>query len=306
MLKKILNKFKLRNKKKRWFTFSEFKSSKSFKRRKWYNINLYKLLDLINSNNSKIFFITTGIIILIAILFWIFWPVLRVNKIEIVRKDYITNIDIAYKSIENIRWKSIFLVDFNNVKEKLKAYQKNISDIEVKISFPSTLKVLIWSYSPLFNIDIKGKNYIITENWVFLPIKKSSEIKNIDILYDKLNNIPILDYKKVLDSKYLKNINYLSNKIEENILNIKIKNILYYKNERELHITIESWTIIIFDLDSDIDKQVKKAVIFNKDHYRLNKWWIVYIDFRIKDKIYYCPMEEEQTCLWHLKRLYTK
>jgi len=303
MFKNILNKF---NKKRRNSFFIEKKKKKNiFKKRKLYNLNIWKIINYFsNIINTKIIYFSLIWIIFSLILFLIFGPFLKVKKIEILKTDYITNLDIAYKSIDNIREKSLFFLDFDNIKQNLKTYQKNIDKIWIKLILPNTIEITLSSYLDVFNTNINWKNYIVTENWVLVPNKTSPELKNIEIFHNKINKISILDYKKVFKTKYIKNINYLIYKLEENILNLKIDNLKYYKNERELHIVSNSWINMIFDLNSDIDYQIKSSVIFNKEHYSISKWWLVYIDFRIKNKIYYCSEEIINTCISHLKRLY--
>jgi len=307
MIKKILHLF---NKKKKYknkiIPYSFYRKWKKLNKRKKYNLKIN--LNIFNTNifkNSTI--INASIIfILLFVLFLIFWPLLRVNKIEIIRKDYLTNIDIAYKSLDFLRWKSIFLLNFDNIKTKLKNYQINIKDINIKLSFPDLLKIEIGSYTWLFNTNINNKNYIITENGVFIPIKKYSQIKDLKIVYKKIKNIPILDYKKVLSSKYLLKINYLINKLEENILSIKIKKSFYFKNERELHLVTKSWIRLIYDLSNTVDSQIKDTVILNKQYYKIYEGGLVYIDFRVKDKIYYCKDKIKQICLKNIDKIYNQ
>jgi len=305
MINKILSKLKRKKRYRNNIIPSFLSWQKSFKKRKWYSLKLDFILKKSNFNN-KILINTVFILLLVFILFLIFWPILRVKKIEITRKDYITNINIAYKSVDDIRWKSIFLVNFDNIKEKLKKYQPDIKDIKLKISFPNLLNIEIYSYSWVFNTNIKWNNYIITSNGILVPLKKYSEIKNIQIIYSKLDNIQIPDYKKVFDSKYINDINYIVNKLEENIVTIKIKTILYYVNEREVHLITDSGIRLIYNLIQNIDNQIKKTVILNKQYYKINKWWLVYIDFRVKDKIYYCSLKTETICKDYIKRIYMK
>jgi len=305
MIKNIFKKHKWHSRYRNNILNSFFDKSSYLKTKRWFrvNLNLFSLRGYIKNNNI-INIISWAIILIILLL--VLWPFLRVNKIEITKKDYITNINIAYKSIDYLRWKSIFLINFENIKNKLKKYQVNIKEVNVKLSLPESVKIEIWSYPWVFNTDIKNKNYIITENGVFIPMKKYSELRDIKIYYNKLNDIQIFDYKKILNEKYIIKINNLVNKLEENILSIKINSIYYFTNEREVHFVTKSWIRLIYDLDSSIDSQVKKTVILDKQNYEINKWNLVYIDFRIKDKIYYCDYKNKLICLKHIKRIYGK
>ena len=108
-------------------------------------------------------------------------------------------------------------------------------------------------------------------------------------------------------------MNYSTNKeiikkLEENIINLKIKNIYYYEVERELHIEIENWNILIFSIDDDIEaiEQIEKLVIFNKDYSSIIDKKIIYIDLRIKNKIFYCDEESSSICNENIKSIYNK
>jgi hypothetical protein len=80
------------------------------------------------------------------------------------------------------------------------------------------------------------------------------------------NNInKFLDYRKVFNEKYINNISTIINKLQKNILNIKIQELTYYTVERELHIRTKN-NLLIFSLDEDTNKQIEKIVIFHKQY----------------------------------------
>jgi K+ transporter len=112
-----------------------------------------------------------------------------------------------------------------------------------------------------------------------------------------------VDYKQIYSPENIKKIQKLVTKLEENIVNLKIKNIVYYVIEREVHIENES-NILLFSLEDDINTQIEKTAIFHKQHFSLNTNGLYYIDMRVPNKIFYCTRKEQNTCEKHLKRIY--
>ena len=222
------------------------------------------------------YYILLSILIISSILFIFFWSFFKIKIINIIKKDNITDINIAYKSIESIRWKHIFFIDKKDFSNKLITYQNNIKNIEINIILPNTLKILIESYKWIFKTTINNKNYIITENGALIELKNNMQrdnsswkiknnnniLKNITIISDLINN-SFLDYKIFFSENIINTISNSVKKLEENIINIGIKNLTYYELERELHMKLKNNTLLIFSLDWEIDNQIKKALIFN-------------------------------------------
>ena len=187
----------------------------------------------------------------------------------------------------------------------MQSYQKNIQESGIEIRLPNTIKILIWSYRQLFNTKIWEKNYIIVENWVLIPFKPSKQLKSLKIIWEIQNNW-IIDYRQVLVWEYLQNIEKIIEWLEKNIIWIKIKDLNYYITEREIHIFLENNNRLIFDLTENIKEQIEKIAIFNKEKFNLKNKKIFYIDIRIKNKIFYCPIEQELICNNNIKKIYTK
>jgi len=64
--------------------------------------------------------------------------------------DSITDINIAYKSIEDVYGMPIFSVETDKVLSELTSLQKNIKHANVSRLFPNGLKIIIESYKPQF------------------------------------------------------------------------------------------------------------------------------------------------------------
>ena len=80
----------------------------------------------------------------------------------------------------------------------------------------------------------------------------------------------------------------------------------YYDTEREFHIYGENNMRILFDLESDIASQVEKLIVFHKEEKDLTQGGIVYIDLRVKNKIFYCEIDEEYQCIQNLSSVYSQ
>ncbi len=255
-------------------------------------------------NNTTYYYILIIIILIIVVLYIIFWPIFRIKNIEIIKQDNITSMAIAYNATDKYRWESIFNIDKKDILTRLADYQQNIEDIKTDINLPNTLKILISSYKWLYNTTINWKTFIITKNWTLIPENYSKELK-ILIIKNKFNNNTFLDYKKVFDTEYINKISNISNSLEDNFINIKIDNLTYFVIERELHIETNNKITLMFDLNWDFKKQIEKLAIFNKDYLNISKNPIVYIDLRIKNKVFYCTTENEYQCIINIKKIYS-
>lgn len=243
--------------------------------------------------------------VIIITIFLILWPIFTVKYIEIIKKDNITNMNIAYKAVEDLRWEKLYKINELDIYNKFKNYQDNIKSISLKIQLPNTIKIEAESYKEIFNIIINNNTYILVENGTVIPSQASKSLKNLNVIM-KIDKNKFIEYKQIFNPFYIEKINTIIKKLEENIINIKIINLYYYENERELHIEIENWNKIIFSIDDDIEpmEQIEKLVIFNKDYSSIINNKIIYIDLRIKKKIFYCEAEFTKQCNENIKSIY--
>lgn len=301
----LKNKFKKRQNRKNRFILNNVKKQNYTKKRQKISINkdIFNNLNIFWWNVYK-YYIAIFSILIITILFILFGPTFKIKKIEVIKMDNITNMDIAYKAIEGFRWKSILSIEKSDVFHKLTSYQNNIKDIKTSIILPDTYKIVIESYIWIFNTKINEKNFIVTENWSLIPWV-NEKLKNIETI-KQFDKNKFIDYKKNFDTKYIQKIESITKKVKENIINIEILNIKYYVTERELHIKIKNDTTLIFDLNWDYKEQIEKIVIFNKENTKISNSDIIYIDLRIKNKIFLCKTKEEFICRKNLKNVYSK
>jgi len=308
IVKKLLNRKFNKNiqKYKNKIYFKEKNKTNFKKRKKQLKLNFNKF-NFINDilKNKIIIYISFLILIILAILFLVFSSYTKIKTINIIKKDDVTNINIAYNSINDYRWKSIFNINKNNIKKSLKKYQSNIKNIEINLIFPNSMKITLESYKKLFYTNLNEKNFIVLENGSLIPFSKDiEELKNLNIITNSNKETEIfLEYKKIYEEKYIQNINYIVNEIKENIIQLEIEDLTYYTIERELHIKTKE-TLLIFSLENNINNQIEKLVIFNKEYKNITKTWIYYIDLRINSKVFYCPIEEKQKCEQNIKKIY--
>jgi hypothetical protein len=79
-----------------------------------------------------------------------------------------------------------------------------------------------------------------------------------------------LDYKEVFSAEYIERIVKILNKIRYNLLTSQIKALYYFPKEREVHIDTDT-TKLIFDIDGDIEDQIKRLVVFTKEKSDIKK-----------------------------------
>ena len=309
-IKKFLNKYKKSKRptqKKSRLILSKIEQTTFIKKRKQIKFNysyLNKINHFLNKYSNKWYYLYIILFIIISLVLYIsYWPTFKIKYIEIIKQDNITNMNIAYKATDKYRWSNIFSIEKKDILKRLKDYQQNIKNINTSIKLPNTLKININSYKTIFNTTINWKTYLITENWTLIPSTYSKDLKELKIIYNFDKN-KFLDYKKVLNSDFLKKITFIVNQTKENIIDINIKELKYYIIERELHIKTDKNTILIYNLSSQIKEQIKKISIFNKEKININKSNIIYIDLRIKNKVFYCTNEKEYQCIQNLKSIY--
>ncbi len=320
MLFKIINKIKqkvkknqfkenLKKEKRKIFVDTSIKKSEFFKRKKQITFNLPKLQNNYIKDNLKFLYFGLASIFFILFIISLFTPIFSVKKINITlydKQENLIDLNIAYDSVNYYRGKNNIFLDKNEIKEQLINYQKNIDRIEInKTFFPSELNIKLWSSKALFYTVINWKKYVITENWVF--VYTNSIIKDLKEIKVSLpdQNEHFLEYKKILKDDYLKKIIKLRDDIEQNILWLKIKNIYYFVKEREVHFDVNNDVKLIFDLNVEIDEQLKKLIVFNKEHLNLMKSTVInYIDLRVLNKIFYCENEFIWSCKNNLKLIY--
>lgn len=303
-------KSKIKEEKRKMFIDTIERNEKFLKKRKQFTFKFPKIQNNYIKENLKIVVIMSIIFVICIIVLSLFSPIFNIKKINIELYDKWQNLidlNISYKSIDYFRNKNIILIEKSDIVEQLVNYQRNVNKVDVDRNiFERELNIKLWSSKAIFYSVIEWKKYIITENGVFVytnnnVFKDLSEIK----ISLSLKNKELIEYKKILKEEHLNKIMKLKKDLEQNILWLKIKNIYYFENEREVHFDINNDIKLIFDLNVEVDEQIKKLIVFNKEHKNLIKDnTINYIDLRIWNKIYYCENEVIWSCKNNLKLIY--
>lgn len=242
-------------------------------------------------------FFSIGAFLLLACTYILFIsPYFRIapSKVLIERTDTITDINIAYKSIENIYGQSIFFMNEGDVANMLVSLQKNIKTIDISRLYPNGLKIILQSYQPQFVTAFAGseKKYILTSNGVLIYDKNpSKKLFPIDIVDPTFVEIGFFDYKEGITEQYMQRIVTARDTFFDRFTGVNISRLTYFKVERELHISLESGVRIILELTEpeDITRQLA-ALRFYVDQHKdvLNLGEVAYIDIRNIGKIFIC------------------
>ncbi len=225
-----------------------------------------------------------------------------IKSIDILREDDLVNIDLAYRWVEKFRYKPILFEDKSNITQAILSHQPNIKEIYIRKIMPDNIKIILKSFESIFWLEYENKFYEITQNGVVVPSKEKEEIQKINIVW--LNNIWVIDYKKIFKETTIAKIKNIIDTLHQNNSFIDIKTVIYYYKEAEVHLIDQNEMRIIFDLNKEEEVQIEKLSIFNKNYASTVKIWIVYIDLRINEKIIYCAKDNEFQCKQNIKSIY--
>ena len=237
-----------------------------------------------------------------------FSPYFRISpsKVVIERLDTVSDINIAYKSIEEVYGTSIFSVEDSTVFQKLTALQKNIKTAKVSKLFPNGLKIIIESYSPEFFVRFPDseKTYIITENGILVYQKANdANLYFLDLVDLSFTEMHFIDYKEGVPEEFMPFVLASREIFKTTFSTSNIAKFTYFKAEREIHIALESGLVVLLRSENDIDKQILSLKIYNdKNKDFINTGDIQYIDMRVPGKIFVC--KEKNLCKGNLKRIY--
>ncbi len=240
-----------------------------------------------------------SLIIIFAWVFWIFWSsYFHVKKINIFREDPIINIDRAYGSIDYLRGKNIFLIDSKDIAARLQRAQSSISSIKISTNIPNTLNINLGSYTPL----LQTSKHIILSNGSVID-KDSIPSNDIPTIHTSVPLTNYVDFSKNLPVRDLIQISSLLSYATKNIFGFSWDKISYQVTEREILI-LSGWVIYIFSLDDNIENQVNKIAILEKERGKIGEKKYVYIDMRINGKVFTCSYESEFDCKYNLREIY--
>lgn len=284
------------------FTF--FREKKRF----YYFNTIINVLDQ-NKDRFRISFVLIWAFLIASSSYIIFLsPYFQISpsRVIIERLDSITDINIAYKSIENVYSTSIFSVDKAKVTEGLTNLQKNIKHVDVSKLFPNGLKIIIESYVPQFFVRFPGteKSYIITSNGILVYQKANdANLYFLDLVDPSFTEMSFIDYKEGINEVIMPFILQARDIFKKTFSSVNIAKFTYFKSERELHLALESGLSILMRADGEIEDQILSLKMYNeKNKDFINSWDVRYIDMRIPGKIFVC--KDKVLCQNNLKRIY--
>ena len=284
--------------------FTIFREKKRF-----YYLNILSNIIDRNKNRFQLSFLLIGAFLLVSSTYILFFsPYFRISPSMVIieRLDSITDINIAYKSIEDIYSSSIFWVDTLSLRTKLTSLQKNIKQVSISRLFPNGLKIIIESYKPQFFVrfPLSEKTYILTSNGILVYQKANdTNLYSLDLVDPSFTEMTFIDYKEGVSELFMLPILHARDFFKTTFPSVNIAKFTYFKSEREIHIALESGLIVLLRAENDIDNQILSLKIYNeKNKDFINSGDMQYIDMRVSGKIFIC--KDKNLCKNNLKRIY--
>lgn len=251
----------------------------------------------------------------------VFSPYFKIspNKVLVESDTPGIDINIAYRALEDLYGRSIFLLDEEGTAISLKKSLRNISRVRIEKLYPNGIKVLI-SWAPIrYTAYITGidKRYGMSENWVLVPESAISTwaTDTIEINSEYLRAEPFLDYKQVLSDDTIFIIGKVLSLFHDEWNDFVLGRTRYFSQENELHISLESWTKIIVTLQDEVWLQnindridfVKRQLVTLKSYILSHRedflnGSITYVDARVDKKLFLCRPKD--TCMQNLVLVY--
>ncbi|MBP9779023.1 hypothetical protein KBD33_00200 [Candidatus Gracilibacteria bacterium] len=248
-----------------------------------------------------------GVLLFLSSYIIFFSPYFQVSPSNVIIESINPGIDlnIAYRSIENIYGKSLFLLNEEQTALNIKNSLKNVSHIRIEKLYPSGLKILITGSPILYKTTIIGFNKVwgLSENGVLIPNIVSgsgTDYKNLEITSEALKGEIFLDYKQIIDDTTMKSIQKVVELFRTEFANLTIAKIRYFIQEDEVHVLFENGGIIILSIQNnkqgEADNRLENLsasfiglLRYHEDHdTELIAGSIHYIDARIPRKLFIC------------------
>lgn len=228
------------------------------------------------------------------------------------------DVNIAYRTLEDVYGRSIFLLDETTIATKLKESLKNIARIRIDTLYPNGIKVII-SGSPIryiASITWVEKRYGLSENGVLVPESavNSGSTDTIEIGSEVLKSEIFLNYKQVLSDEKMIYIGKVLQIFREEWPDLILGKSRYFMLENEFHISLESGTRILFTFQNQNSinyvqtlEFIKIQTLSLKSYIQAHKKEILdgnisYIDARIPSKLFVC--RDKTVCKENLIMIY--
>lgn len=262
------------------------------------------------------------VLILLCVYIIAFSPYFKIspNQVLVESTTPWVDISIAYRSLESIYWKSIFLIDEDVIAKKLKTSLKNLESVSIRRSYPNGMKILIMGSPILFDTTIVGipeKKWWLSSNGVLIPANDMKETKakyHLELISAPLIGDVFLQYKQVINEENMHTITRIFDIFTTEWKDLWLSQSNYFVEENELHITLESKTKVIFALQDDtlekagemnpniINQLITFRTYLTDNREKLKNGSIFYIDARIPGKLFVCS--DRWPCLDNLILVY--
>ncbi|NDK10177.1 hypothetical protein GW846_05370 [Candidatus Gracilibacteria bacterium] len=276
--------------------------SRKFKKRKksQFKNNLKSLSYAFKKQNFKTISLVGIAFVAFAVVFLLVGPLLKVQTILVTRQDNIININQAYSSLEYIRDKNILFLDTGEIAARLQKSQNSIQNIGFNVKLPNSIEITLKAYPPVFQLT----ESLILENGSLLTKETTATYDVPMILLQGSNIEEDLSFGKNLNVSEIQKTKLLLSELQKNILGIEIDTIQYFTSEKEVLISDQNQTLYLFDINASVERQIEQLSIFQKESGSLNEKKYIYIDVRIPQKLYVCPIEEEFSCRGNIDTIY--
>lgn len=165
------------------------------------------------------------------------------SKVIIERVDAGSDVNIAYKSIEEFYGTPIFLVNSRDVSRAIIGMQKNIRSAKAERLYPNGLKIVISSWPPEFVTYFPelDRYYGVTGNGVLVYSKtRNAELTEINIVDPDLSEAGFLDYREGISEEAMSRIISLRQGIKEVLPGITVAKFAFFRLEQETHVFLDS------------------------------------------------------------------
>jgi len=252
--------------------------------------------------NNVYVYLAFGIALLVCGYILLYSKYFAISHIELTRQSDAVNMSLAYDATQRFTSTPIFFADKAVIAQSIRNFQPHVQVHSIKKIIPGTLEIVLESHPTLFGFFVWETYYEITENGVIIPASPRESVIVIEPKEWDLTGI--LEYKLFFDPKELALVATFLQTITERYPLLDVSEVQYYLLSHELHITNEKWVRFLFDLHRDPLVQLRKLNTFYTEYQQVIKKWLVYIDVRIDEKIFYCGFESEFQCRLNLKNLY--
>lgn len=192
------------------------------------------------------------------------------SQLFIERLDTLTDVNIAYKAVEFLYGESILFFDENRIEAEFLKLQPNISTIATTRLFPNGLKIILGSYPPALVTTLPGKKntYVVTENGVLVyertPPKNLVKLEIVDQVFIDAG---FFDYKSVFAPEQIARTLGIVRDFTKTFSQTPLAKVSFFRIENELHISLESGVVLLFDLSGAQYQNQLAAVRFYVNRY---------------------------------------